>query len=72
MRRAESFCRFGSKASFIRAALMPIRVKSTVHTTGKTHEGGESGGVSISLYKDILLRVKNAEIVPTSSANATE
>jgi hypothetical protein len=44
-------------------------MKSIVQTIGKRMGGGERGGVKISLFMSILLRVKNAESPPTASAD---
>lgn len=53
----------------IRAAPMPIRANSRVHTTGKTQAGGDSGGFAmVSAYCCAPLRVSQPERPPTASA----
>ena len=44
---------------------IPIRIKRIVHTTGKSHEGGESGGLLRDAKLCILSDVRSAESPPT-------
>ena len=57
----------GQQLSYTLAAEKPIRENRIVHTTGKTHGGGESGGRT-SMGVLIFPLFTQAEITPTESA----
>lgn len=59
-------------AVYIRYEEMPIRIYSTVHTTGNSQLGGERGGFSSTSKISILFLVINAESPPTRSGIRTE
>lgn len=51
---------------------IPIKIKRTDHTTGKSHDGGESGGFIIALKNVfILYEVQRAEREPIASGKRT-
>ena len=64
---------FDAGERYTLAEPIPIKTKRTDHTTGKSHEGGESGGFIISLNRFFILsEVQRAERPPTISGKRTE
>lgn len=56
----------GERCAF--AEPIPIKIKRTDHTTGKSHDGGESGGFAISSNNVFIFpEVQRAEREPTAS-----
>lgn len=63
---------FDAGERYALAEPIPIKIKRTDHTTGKSHDGGESGGFIISLKNVfILYEVQRAEREPIASGKRT-
>lgn len=51
---------------------MPINIYSMLHTTGNTHDGGESGGFLMASNSIMLSFVRSADRPPTARGIAIE